>query len=106
MAARPRRTCRNVVTTTGRRKQNSPKGLRPIEHSGLSAPQEAGMVARTFHMVLAVVLLGVASAHAEPPSEFGQSLREADAIRTSNSARFSKLVLELGRQADGATPAE
>jgi len=64
------------------------------------------MVARTFHMVLAVVLLGVASAHAEPPSEFGQSLREADAIRTSNSARFSKLVLELGRQADGATPAE
>lgn len=67
------------------------------------------MVARTFRRILVVVLFGVATSHAAPEpqsSDFSQSLREADAIRTSNSARFSQLVLELDRRADGATTAE
>ncbi len=64
------------------------------------------MLARRIHLALAVMLFGMAVSRASPPSDFGQALREADAIRTSDSARFSRLVVELDKRAGGATTAE
>lgn len=64
------------------------------------------MLARAFCMVLAIMLAGMVASSASPRSEFGEALREADAIRTSDSAKFSRLVLELKQGQDGATPAE
>lgn len=64
------------------------------------------MLARSFCVAVAVMLIGIAASSASPRFDFGEALREADAIRTSDSAKFSRLVLELEKEVEGATPAE
>ncbi|MGH6978802.1 MAG: hypothetical protein ACRED4_05890, partial [Brevundimonas sp.] len=64
------------------------------------------MFASGCRLVLALFLLGLATAHAVPRTDFAQALREADAIRTSDTARFSALVLELKAADEGASPAD
>jgi diguanylate cyclase len=64
------------------------------------------MLARGFCVALALMLAGMVASDASPRFDFGDALREADAIRTSDSAKFSRLVLELKKESDEATPAE
>jgi diguanylate cyclase (GGDEF)-like protein len=64
------------------------------------------MLARVFQVALVVVLAGLATAQAAPRTDFGQALREADAIRTSDSMRFSGLVADLEKKVGEATPEE
>ena len=61
------------------------------------------MLTRGFYIALVVMLFGMTASRASPQSDFGQALREADAIRTSDSAKFSRLVLELDKEAEDAT---
>lgn len=56
--------------------------------------------------VLVMLLLGLSTANAAQRTDFAQALREADAIRTSDAARFSALVLELKTVEEEATPAQ
>jgi len=64
------------------------------------------MLSRGFYVALIAMLVGMSAAVAAPRFDFSESLREADAIRTSDSAKFSRLVLELEKETDGATPAD
>ena len=64
------------------------------------------MLARRFCIVLIVMTFGMAASQASPHSGFAQALQEADAIRTSDSAKFSRLVLEMDQRVEDATAAE
>jgi diguanylate cyclase (GGDEF)-like protein len=64
------------------------------------------MFVRAFIVAVLAVLAGTATARAAADSDFAQALREADAIRTSDSARFSRLVADLEKDVGKASPAE